>query len=83
MVMVEGVDKPSCALACAAEGNEGGEVHIEEDLGGQLGGEHVERAEGVCGEKDESRRVLGAVEWTALVEVGESGIEVFNVSCIR
>ena len=45
-VLVEGVDKPSCALVNAAEGGEGEKVQTEEDLGGQLGGEHVERAEG-------------------------------------
>lgn len=45
MVLVQGVDKPSCALVNAAEGGEGGKVQTEEDLGGQLGGEHFERAE--------------------------------------
>ena len=62
LVLVKGVDKPSCALVNAAEGSEGGEVHMEEDLGGQLGGKHVERAEGVCRREGKSRRVLGAVE---------------------
>ena len=82
-VLIQGVDKASCALANAAEGGEGGEVHMEEDLGGQLGREEVKRAEGVCWGEDESRRVLGAVEGAAPVEIGVSGAEVFKMRCIR
>lgn len=49
MVLVEGVNKRSRTLVHAAKGGEGGEVQIEEGLGGQLGGEQVECAKGVCG----------------------------------
>lgn len=83
VVLVEGVNKPSCALIDAAKGSEGGEVQIQEDLGGQLGGEHVERAKGVCGGKGKSCRVLGAVERAAPLEIDESSVEMRKVRCIR
>ena len=52
VVLVKGVNKPSCALVDAAKGGEGGDVQIQEGLGGQLGGEQVERA---CREGSTSR----------------------------
>lgn len=70
VVLVKGVDKGSCALVHPAEGGDCGEVQIEEDLGGQLGGDHVERAEGVHRGEGESRGVLGAIEGTAPLDIG-------------
>lgn len=70
VVLVKGVDIGPCALVHASESGDCGEVQIEEDLGGQLGGEHVERAEGVHSGEGESRGVLGAIEGTAPLESG-------------
>lgn len=83
VVLVKGVNKLSCALVDAAKGGEGGEVQIQEGLGGQLGGEQVECAEGVCGGEGKSCRVPGAVEKAAPLEVHGSSVEVCKVRCIR
>lgn len=48
MVLVEGVNKPSCALVDAVKGGQDGEVQIDGGLDGQLGGERVKSAKGVC-----------------------------------
>lgn len=83
VVLVNGVNKLSCALVDAAKGGEGGDVQIQEGLGGQLGSEQVERAEGVCGGEGKSCRVLGAVERAAPLEVDGSSVEMFKVRCTR
>lgn len=76
VVLVEAVNKASCALVDAAKGGEGGEVQVQEGLGGQLAGEQVKRAEGVCGGEGKSCRVLGAVERATPLEVDGSSVEV-------
>ena len=83
VVLVQGVDEASRALANAAEGGECGEVHREEYLSGQLGREGFKRAKGVCWGEDESCGVLGAVEGQAPVEIGVSGAELVKMRCVR
>lgn len=83
VLLVRGVGIGSCGLVHAAEGGDRREVQIEDDLGSQLRREHVERAEGVHRGESESRRVLGAIEGAAPLEIGGSGFEMFKMRYIR